>query len=98
MWLFPVSNPLCSFLLPSLSLSALSLFLSIPPCLQIGVVKETRPYSKWTGKGAGGEVGLNTGVMAAQLELNTLHKTLADQGFRQVHMMYNVHVYTHVFK
>lgn len=60
---------------PSLSLS-----------LQIGVVDETRPYPKWSGAGQKGDIDLNTGIMAAQLELNTLHKILADQGFSQVHM------------
>ena len=32
-----------------------------------------------------GEVGHGTGIMAAQLELNKLHKSLADEGFNQVH-------------
>ena len=51
------------------------------------MVKETRLYPKWTGSGGGGkegEVGHETGIMAAQLELNKLHKSLADEGFNQV--------------
>ena len=55
------------------------------PSSQIGVVKETRQYPKWTGSGGKeGEVGLDSGIMAAQLELNKLHKSLADEGFNQV--------------
>jgi glycogen debranching enzyme len=53
----------------------------------IGVVKETRQYPKWTGSGGKeGEVGLDSGIMAAQLELNRLHKSLADEGFDQVYV------------
>ena len=54
---------------------------------QIGVVHETRPYARWSESGSEvkeGEVGLDTGIMAARVELNRLHKTLADEGFNQV--------------
>jgi hypothetical protein len=48
-------------------------------------VKETRPYTKWSGSPTSPEdIGVSTGIMAAKKELNTLHRELAEQGFNQV--------------
>ncbi len=48
-------------------------------------MKETRPYTKWSGSPTSPEdIGVSTGIMAAKKELNTLHRELAEQGFNQV--------------
>jgi hypothetical protein len=48
-------------------------------------VKETRPYTKWSGSPTSPEdIGVSMGIMAAKKELNTLHRELAEQGFNQV--------------
>ena len=53
--------------------------------MQINVVKETRPYTKWSASPTIPEdIGISTGIMAAKQELNTLHRELAEQGFNQV--------------
>ncbi|XP_068196726.1 glycogen debranching enzyme isoform X1 [Antennarius striatus] len=56
---------------------------------QISVVKEERLYPKWNPSAAptsAGEVGLQTGIIAGKLALNTLHQELAAQGFIQVYV------------
>lgn len=55
------------------------------PFLQVGVVKEVRPYTRWAASPSSqAEVGMNTGIMSAKAELNALHRELAEQGFNQV--------------
>lgn len=49
------------------------------------MVKESRPYTKWSASPTSPEeIGISTGITAAKLELNTLHRELAEQGFNQV--------------
>ena len=49
---------------------------------QIGVVKETRPYTTWSKSEDG--VHSNSGIVAAKAELNRLHQKLAKEGYTQV--------------
>ncbi|CAL8398012.1 unnamed protein product [Arctogadus glacialis] len=62
---------------------------------QISVMDEERLYARWTpqdprtpqGRGPDpGEVDLQTGIVAAKLALNRLHRELAEQGFTQVYV------------
>ena len=53
---------------------------------QIGVVKETRPYTTWLIDKTGNGVHSNSGIVAAKAELNRLHQKLAKDGYTQVHI------------
>lgn len=65
--------------------SSRSVLAFLCPFLQVGVVKEVRPYTRWAASPSGpAEVGMNTGIMSAKAELNALHHELAEQGFNQV--------------
>ena len=52
---------------------------------QIGVVKESRPYTTWSADKSGNGVHSNSGIVAAKAELNRLHQKLAKEGYTQVH-------------
>jgi len=65
--------------------SSRSVLAFLCPFLQVGVVKEVRPYTQWAASPlTQAEVGMNTGIMSAKAELNALHRELAEQGFNQV--------------
>ena len=49
------------------------------------MVSEARLYALWKPPGHNGEgVGMDTGIVAAKLLLNNLHKQLANDGYTQV--------------
>lgn len=54
-------------------------------------ISEDHQYACWN---AGGQVNLQTGILAGKLALNRLHQQLAAEGFTQVSPVTHTHIHT----